>query len=885
MCGWQVTVSVRLALMMVLASGLVGVGALPGQSQTLDSREPTPAAQHTGAVDRHGTVGEPLAVQALEQTSDSVPLPAAEILPLREMEQPATTVEEWVAQIEASLTQITAVRVEATEAGLQVILETENGSLAVPETRSLGNALIADIPNATIAEEFSQADPIEGIALVSVTSLPGDRVRVAITGTDAPPVAEVTSEAQGLAFAVRLGEAGTAADEDAIQVVVTGEQEEGYNPSNTSIGTRTDTPLRDIPQSIQIIPQQVLEEQQVNTFNEALRNAPGVTQGNANYQPSFTQVTIRGFAAGQGRNITRNGLSLAQYDEAVGIFSNIERVEVLRGPASVLFGVGDPGGTINIVTKQPLRDPFYSVEATAGSYNLYSGAIDLTGPLNDARTILYRLNASYENAGSFVERIEPETSAVAGVLSFELGENTDLSLNAEYVRINHPTSSGLPLRGSILPNPNGEIPRNRNFGQEGSEYSPEVFTVGYNLEHRFNENWSLRNAFYFMNFTYRIRGGGIASLDPDLRTAQTIIDDRGDEWAQSFDLVTNVVGRFSTGDIQHQLLLGADLRRVENTSFGNGAFRGRPIDIFDPVYSSERFEQFYPPYDNVGLADSLGIYIQDQITIAENLKLLLSGRFDAFEQTNEDLLNDTEQFQAGNAFSPRLGIVYQPIEPISLYASYSRSFTPIIGRSRDGAPFEPGRGTQYEIGVKADINDSLSATLALYDLTRTNITTNDPDDPTGRFQIQTGEQNSQGIELFVSGEILPGWNVIAGYAYTNARITEDNTFEVGNRLGNVPEHSFNLWTSYEIQAGDFQGLGFGLGFFFVGDRQGNLGNSFTLPSYLRTDAAIFYNRGRFRASLNFNNLFDVNYFEAAYSDLQVFPAEPFTVQGTLAWEF
>ncbi|MBF2048446.1 MAG: AMIN domain-containing protein [Elainella sp. C42_A2020_010] len=171
----------------------------------------------------------------------------APTLQLSELEQPATTIADWIAQIEASLVQITNVRIEATEVGLQVILETESGALEVPETRAIGNALIADIPNATIAEEFSQAEPIEGIALVNVTQLPGDRVRVAITGTDAPPTAQIRSESQQLVLNVAIGSAADTGEEDAIQVIVTGEQDEGYNPSNTSVGTRTNTPLRDIP--------------------------------------------------------------------------------------------------------------------------------------------------------------------------------------------------------------------------------------------------------------------------------------------------------------------------------------------------------------------------------------------------------------------------------------------------------------------------------------------------------------------------------------------------------------------------------------------------------------------------------------------------------------
>lgn len=186
--------------------------------------------------------------------------------------------------------------------------------------------------------------------------------------------------------------------------------------------------------------------------------------------------------------------------------------------------------------------------------------------------------------------------------------------------------------------------------------------------------------------------------------------------------------------------------------------------------------------------------VQDQITLTDNLNLLLGS---------------------GDAFSPRLGIVYQPIPDISLYASYSRSFTPTIGTAVDGSSFQPERGTQYEIGVKADLNDRLATTLALYDLTRSNVATEDPNNP--GFRIQTGEQRSQGIELTIGGEVLPGWNIIAGYAYTDTRITEDNTFDEGNRLY-APEHAFNLWTTYQIQSGNLQGLRIGIGLFFEGLR-------------------------------------------------------------------
>jgi iron complex outermembrane recepter protein len=789
----------------------------------------------------------------------------------------------------SQLTRVTGVEVKETPKGLELILKTvAGGQRLVPLILPEGNDLVIDILDATLAFSIrngvEELNPAEGINKITVNKVDESSIRVRISGQNQAPNAEVVPGSNLVLSVTPEGATTEQAPDEEIEVIATGEaEEEGYNVPNSNVGTRTDTPLRDVPQSIQIVPQQVLEEQQVDSLNEALKNVPGITPNTPDSTPVFNSFTIRGFFAGEGQNFTRNGLNLRFADSGTATFSNIERVEVLRGPASVLFGRGNPGGTINIVTKQPLKDPFYSVEASAGSYDFYQGALDLTGPLNDSKTISYRLNASYESAESFIDFVDREISAVAGVLKFELSQNTDLTFDLQYVGFTQRNTSGLPVEGTILPNPNGEIPRNRNLADPDGRFIQDRLIVGYNLEHRFSDDWKLRNAFYFADNNYGIRdsNGGI-SLEPDLRTVERFADEV-DTRDQTFDLVTNVVGKFSTGTIDHQLLFGVDLSRFDSKFFTDGAFRGTPIDLFDPVYSTEILERTDPPSETTTLTDSIGIYLQDQVTITNNFKFLLGGRFDAFEQTDEDQIEDTETSQSGDAFSPRVGIVYQPIEPISLYASYARSFTPTIGRSRDNEPFEPGRGTQYEIGVKADINKNFSSTLALYDLTRTNVETTDPEN--SNFQIQTGEQNSQGVELFISGEILPGWNVIAGYAYTDAKITEDNTFPVGNSINNVAENTFNLWTSYELQQGSLQGLGFGVGFFVVGDRAGDLENTFTLPSYFRTDAGIFYNRDRFKAALNFNNLFDVEYFENSNSGLSVSPAEPFTVQGTVSYEF
>jgi iron complex outermembrane recepter protein len=790
----------------------------------------------------------------------------------------------------SQLTRVTGVEVKQTPKGLELILKTVAGSeRLVPLILPEGKDLVIDILDATLAFSIrngvEELNPAEGINKITVNQINKSSIRVRVSGQTQAPSAEVVPGRNNLVLSInRQGSTARQTPDEEIEVIATGEaEEEGYNVTDTNAGTRTDTPLRDIPQSIQIVPQQVLEEQQVNTLNEAVKNVPGATQTAPNYIPGFAGFTIRGFSVGDfGPNVTRNGLGVRIPVGTTAIFSNIERVEILRGPGSVLFGEGDPGGTINIVTKQPQREPFYSVDATVGSHNFYGGAIDLTGPLNDSKTALYRINASYESGDSFVKFSEIETVAFAGALKFEIGDRTELKFDLEYSNINQSYPSGLPAIGTIFDNPNGEIPRDRNFAGEFSEYSPEVVRVGYDLEHKFSENWSLRNAFYYSYLYQKIRGPFVASLDPDLRTLQRT-DETRDSREYIADLITNVVGKFSTGAIDHQLLFGVDLRKYNSSGLTLSTSGATPIDIFNPVYNSQVFDIVDRPSEDETSIDSIGIYLQDQVTITDNFKLLLGGRFDAFDQTDEDLIADTETSQSGDAFSPRLGIVYQPVEPISLYASYTRSFSPTIGQSVDNEPFKPSRGTQYEVGVKADISDNLSATLALYDLTRTNVSTADPDNP--NFEIQTGEQNSQGVELFVSGEILPGWNVIAGYAYTDAKITEDNTIPVGNSINNVAENSFNLWTSYQLQQGKLKGFGVGVGFFAVGDREGDLDNTFVLPNYFRTDAAIFYKRDRFKASLNFNNLFDEDYFESAYGDLSVYPGEPFTVQGKISWEF
>jgi iron complex outermembrane recepter protein len=809
-----------------------------------------------------------------------------------------------VQQSNVASVQVTGVKVNNTDKGIEVILESANPEALQPAIKSAENNYIADFPNAVLAlpegKDFSIANPVSGIVSVSVTQTDANTVRLTVTGEAGLPTAELFDSDESLIFALAAvaettqqaeqptteapPEQPTTQSDEPIELVVTGEQD-GYRIPTASTATKTDTPLRDVPQAIQVIPRQVLQDQQVRRLNEALKNAPGVIADNSE-RSAFEGFTIRGFS---NRNIIRNGL---RDDTSITTninTENIEQIEVLRGPASVLFGQGGAGGTINIVTKKPQSTPFYAIEGTVGSFDTYGGSIDFTGPLNNDRTFLYRLNASVSTTDTFIDFFERERYLIAPSFTWLMSKNTQLTLEAEYSDQKQPNDRGLPAVGTVLPNPNGKLPINRFIGEPFDEIDKnnrQSLRIGYNFEHRFNEDWQLRNNF---NFSY------LSAAQNSLFPSNLLDDNRTLERGlyvakfaqQTYSLDTNVVGNFKTGSIDHKVLFGIDLSRDISYQEGRNFLQELdPIDIFNPIYRRESagavIEEFA---DAPTISQGLGFYLQDQISLSDNFKLVLGGRFDIVTQELENNQGETTSSQQDEAFSPRIGIVYQPNQAVSLYANYSRSFQQVTGTNLDNRLFEPERGTQYEVGMKVDWTNNLSSTLALYQITRSNVLTTDFRDSSGNSSIQTGEQRSRGIELDITGEIAPGWKIIGGYAYTDAQVTEDNSIPVENRINNVPEHAFSLWSTYEIQKGNLQGLGFGLGLFYVGERQGDLDNSFSLPSYLRTDAALFYRRNNFRAALNLQNLFDNEYFETGESLLRVYPGAPRTVKFTLGWQF
>ncbi|MBW4653071.1 MAG: TonB-dependent siderophore receptor [Kaiparowitsia implicata GSE-PSE-MK54-09C] len=801
-------------------------------------------------------------------------------LSLQDMAQPSGQ----AADLAQGATQITDVRIEPEGEGLRLVLDAD-GALGEPVTSVVGNALVAEIANAVLTlpegESFEQFDPAEGIALVSVTSLEGNRVRVSITGSDGPPAVNVSTGAAGLVLGIAPGVGLASGDDDTIRIGVTGAGDEGYAPRDSSTATRTDTPLRDTPRTIQIIPEQVLEDQGITRVGDAVRNVSSVVQ-DGGFGSTTDQLNIRGFFT--------DGIFIDGFRGDGSGFAetaNVERIEVLRGPASVLFGNTQPSGIINLVTKRPLAEPFYSLDLQAGSYGLIRPTVDVTGPLNADRTILYRFNGAYERANGFRDFDQTINRFFAAPsLEFRLSDATTLNLDATYRNDERPFDRGFLATGRGIVN----TPLSRIFGEPDDVSRVQEYGAGYRLEHKFSDSWQVRNQFRLLStdtFDYRAE-----PLALDEATGILTRNFRSnDDISEVYSLQTDLLGNFFTGSVEHDLLIGLDLRRQ---TFG-GTQRRLPdgltpsLDIFNPVYNViER-----PPLsaltnevrNNSDRTNALGLFVQDQVQILDNLIVVAGGRFDVVSQYSLDNQTGDDSGQDVTAFTPTVGVVYQPIEPISLYANFARSFQPNFGTDVNDNFLPPERGTQYEVGVQAAINDRLTASLAAYNITKTNLATTDPANPD--FSIPIAEQRSRGIDLNVAGEILPGWNVIASYGYIDAAYTQEFFgLPPGSRVQNVPNHTASLWSTYEIQSGDLQGLGFGAGVFYIGDRAGDFEDTFDLPSYLRTDAAVFYRRNNWRAAINVQNLFDVRYFSSNnFGRVAIEPGEPLSIVGSLSVDF
>ncbi len=658
--------------------------------------------------------------------------------------------------------------------------------------------------------------------------------------------------------------------------------DETYRASSATTAMRSDVALRDTPQSIQVVTQQTIQDQNAITAETAVRNVSGVTVPNTSGGRA-EDFMIRGFTS--SGNTYRDGIrNDFNSNRASAELSNVERIEVLKGPASILYGRLDPSGVVNYVTKKPRTDRYFSLQATGGSFGLFRPQIDFGGAFNSSKTILYRFNGAYERSKTFRNFNERERFFAAPALTFVLSDKTSLNFEAEALKGTSLIDRGLIAVGTGV----APISIRTYLGDPAIPYKYQQTRGSLALSHFFTPDINLRSAFRVNLNKANYDSRQPRSLAADNRTLSLSNND-ADQSLQTFYWQTDVNFKFETGAIKHNIVAGSDL---SYESFASQSLSGtnRNIDIYSPTYN------FAPSnltlrglFKNIGRSASA--YAQDLISLRSNLKLLVGGRFDYYYQNNDNRFTRRVTRNFNRTFTPRVGLVYQPFEPVSLYASYSRSFKPISGGNFFGEPFVPETGDGYEAGVKFDfLERRISATAAIFQVTRANVLATDPNDP--RNTVQIGEQRSRGAEFDLNIQPLKNWNTIATYAFTDAVITNDTTrnaagqfFLVGNQLLGTPRHTASLWTSYEFEKGALRGFGGGAGIFAVGRRFGDNSHTFTVPGYGRVDTAIFYKiykqeKLRYRVAFNLKNVFDKRYYSGVRGRYSIEPGAPHNGQFT-----
>jgi len=667
-----------------------------------------------------------------------------------------------------------------------------------------------------------------------------------------------------------------------------------YAVPDASGGTKTDTLIMETPVSVQVIPQQVLADQQTVRLGDALQNVSGVIPANDSYGTNDS-FTIRGF---DQLDLTyEDGLRLDQYSNA-GFpldFANIEKIEVVKGPASVLYGQAEPGGMVNIVTKQPLEQLYYSSQQQFGSYGFYRTTLDATGPLF-TKSLFYRFNLDYENAGSFRDFIHTDQVALFPTIQWKPNKRDQIAAQLMYATGTIVTDNGIPLLMDGTP---AKVPIGSNYAEPDSN---RTATTQYSVKllgtHEFSDAWKLTAAYkagyYDAPDPNSVFYFGDADANGDLhRIAFT--ENFSNHWTHQ--VIADLTDKFTIHGVKNTLLAGLDFYYQYGRYDANLYFPA-PINIFKPIYG----QPFIPPdpandtFVHNG-QQAYGAYLQDQVALPARLFLLAGFRFDRVNSYNSGYGPSSSSIHDRPAPTPRAGILWQPVQTASVYFSYSGNYgaTPLGAITPDGKPLPPQSAQQYEFGVKTEwLNKRLSATTSIYQITKQNIPTTDPSNPI--FSVAIGEARSRGFEVDVSGQITPNWKIIGGYSYIDGVVAKDDNVPslAGLRFPGAPRNSGSFWSVYEIPGPKLKGLRFGAG--VVGrtsevayespDGVTNLTDR--IPGFAIVNAMMAYTRHFERATLsaqlNINNLLDHTYFSAV-NPSRAMPGAPTTMMPAIRVEF
>ncbi|WP_176146179.1 TonB-dependent siderophore receptor [Parapedobacter luteus] len=650
------------------------------------------------------------------------------------------------------------------------------------------------------------------------------------------------------------------------EVVVTGQKR------FTSSVTKSDVPLENLPMMVQIIDQSLLEQRQITSIREAVSSVSGVTYASS-FAGGYDTFTGRGF----GLNIMRNGVAVT--NSAGQLYGdNIEQIDVLKGPASIQYGDIAPGSVMNLVTKKPLDYNYKRFELKLGQYNLFRPTVDISGPLNDSKTVLFRLNSSLEKSESFRDEINNRSFLFAPTITWKITPKLIWNVEGVYYNDARTTDPGI-----ISPDGTYDGLSRLRFatflGEPANVYRNTDENLFSTLEYQLNDRWKFRNVTYYTNATreYGWMSFTLASLTESGDIDRTYSSETGQYGGRGSTV--DVLGRITLGSTDHHLLVGGEyLYDDRDRSLSGWGTLDKPINLYHPVYGQSTLilDNQGTPGDPSTQRKRLGVYVQDQIALLdEKLQFLLGVRLNRVERASTwstGVVPDQYLPDKQTIFNPRFGILVKPVPWLSAFASYTNSFE-MNGQNRfTGELLDPSDAHQYEAGLKSSLlNDHLGITLAAFHIDKKNISgyvsglTEPPTFAHTYYSPESGtasyigaNHRSKGLELDINGRILPQVYINGAFSYIDATIVADPAFPAGNQLPGSPKFIANVWAGYEFLSGSLAGLNLSTGYSF---RSSNYATGYNLPtqeapSYTTVDVSIGYRLQPFFARLNVTNLFD-----------------------------
>ncbi|EEW8593413.1 ferrichrome porin FhuA [Escherichia coli] len=702
-------------------------------------------------------------------------------------------------------------------------------------------------------------------------------------------------------------------------------QESAWGPAATiaarqsATGTKTDTPIQKVPQSISVVTAEEMALHQPKSVKEALSYTPGVAVGTRGASNTYDYLIIRGFAADdQSQNNYLNGLKLQGnfYNDAVIDPYMLERAEIMRGPVSVLYGKSSPGGLLNMVSKRPTTEPLKEVQFKAGTDSLFQTGFDFSDALDDDGVYSYRLTSLARSANAQQKGSEEQRYAIAPAFTWRPDDKTNFTFLSYFQ--NEPETGyygWLPKEGTVEPLPNGKrLPTDFNEGAKNNTYSRNEKMIGYSFDHEFNDTFTVRQNLRFAQnkvsqksvYGYGMCSDPLYTKDQEALKASPCLSIPQSQWGhtltrqyvidneklENFSVDTQLQSKFATGSVDHTLLTGVDFMRMRNDIDSWFGYAGSvaPSDIYNLDRSDFDFGA-HPnpsgPYRVLLKQKQTGLYVQDQAQW-DKVLVTLGGRYDWADQSsfNRDYGNKSERDD--KEFTWRGGVNYLFDNGVTPYFSYSESFEPASQTDANGDLFAPSKGKQYEVGVKYVPEDRpIVVTGALYQLTKTNNLMADPNG--SLFSVEGGEIRARGVELEAKAALSASVNVVGSYTYTDAEYTTDTTYK-GNTPAQVPKHMASLWADYTFFDGPLSGLTLGTGGRYTGSSYGDPANSFKVGSYTVVDALVRYDLARVgmagsNVALHVNNLFDREYVASCFNTYGCFWGAERQVVATATFRF